>query len=60
MSRDKIFLSREEQVFLMEMLEVKDPMDAVEIFAILMVDERADPSDLQHYVKQIMKKMKNV
>lgn len=57
MSSDKIYLSREEQLFLMEMFEVKNPTEAAEKFALLMVDERADPLDLTDYLKKIMKKM---
>lgn len=55
MSGDRIRLSREEQVFLMKMIETDDPMMAVEKFAILMVEERVDPSDLEIYIKKIMK-----
>jgi hypothetical protein len=55
MSGEKIFLSREEQAFLMEMTDTKSPSDAVEKFAILMVEERVDPSDLEDYLKKIMK-----
>ena len=56
--KDKIFLTKEEQLFLMEMLETEDPVEAAERFALIMVDERADPTDLQKYIKKIMKKMK--
>ena len=57
MSSDRIYLSREEQIFLMEMLELRDPSQAAEKFALLMVEERADPTELQKYLKKIMKKM---
>ena len=55
MSADRIYLSREEQIFLIKMLEIEDPAVAVERFAILMVEERADPSNLSDYLKKIMK-----
>ena len=55
MSSDKIYLTREEQIFLMEMLGVKDPIQAAEKFAVFMIEERADPQDLQKYVKKIIK-----
>ncbi len=55
MSGDRIRLSREEQVFLMKMIETDDPMMAVEKFAILMAEEWVDPSDLEIYIKKIMK-----
>lgn len=51
---DRIYLSREEQAFLVEMLEMENPTDAAERFAVLMVDEKADPSKLTQYLKKIM------
>lgn len=58
MSSDRIYLSKEEQIFLTEMLEIDDINDAVEKFAILMVEERADPTQLHKYLKKIIKRMK--
>lgn len=55
---DKIYLSIEEQRFLTEMLELKDPQDAAERFAYLMVLEKVDPLKLQEYLKKIMKRIK--
>lgn len=55
MNDGKIYLNREEQEFLIEMLEIEDPIDAVEKFAFILVDEKADPNKLQDYVKKIMK-----
>lgn len=59
MSSDKIYLSREEQAFLTEMLEIKNTQDAVERFAEMMVEERANPIDLLKYLKKIIKKMED-
>lgn len=56
MSSDKIYLTREEQLYLMEMLEVNNPVDAAEKFAVMMAKEGADPMELQAYLKKIMKK----
>ena len=53
----KIYLTKEEQIYLMEMLEIKNVTDAVERFADLMIEERADPTELLKYLKSIMKKM---
>ena len=58
MSSDRIYLTREEQIFLMEMLELDDPMKAVEKFATIMTSEKADPTELQKFLKKIMKRMK--
>jgi hypothetical protein len=55
---DRIYLSREEQTFLMEMLEIQDPVEAVDRFAYLIVLEKADPTKLHDYLKKIMRKMK--
>ena len=55
MNRGKIFLTREEQLYLMEMLEMDDPAQAAEKFALLMVREHADPTELVKYLKRIMK-----
>jgi len=57
MSNDnKIYFSREEQVFLMEMFETQDPSVAAERFATMLVEERANPSDLKKYLSRIIKK----
>ncbi len=53
----KIYLSREEQVFLMEWLEMNDPVLAAERFAELMILEKADPIELQKYLKRVMKRL---
>ena len=59
MSSDgKIYLSREEQIFIMEMMEVKDPERALEDFAMIMRDEKADPAKIEDYIRKIFKKMK--
>ena len=58
MSNTKIYLNREEQIFLMEFLEMDDPVDAAERFAVLMVEEKANPTDLQKYVKKIIERLK--
>ncbi len=54
MNSGRIYLSREEQIFLMEMLEINDPIDATEKFAEIMVEQGADPVELQKYLKKIM------
>ena len=42
----------------MEMLEINNPQEAAEKFALLLVEERVDPTQLQMYLKKIMSKMK--
>ena len=51
---DKIYLTRDEQRFLLDMLELKDINVAVDEFAIMMAKQGADPLDLQTYLKKIM------
>jgi len=55
MSSDRIYLSKDEQNFLMDMLEVSTPMEAAEKFAVMMSREGADPTEMQAYTKKIMK-----
>lgn len=55
MSADRIYLTVAEQTFLMEMFEVDDPSVAVDKFAALMSEERADPQELHKYLKKIIK-----
>jgi len=57
-SSERIYLSPEEQLFLMEMFEISDPVTACEQFALLMVEEKADPIELSAYIKKVMKKWK--
>ncbi|HEY5235498.1 MAG TPA: hypothetical protein VIJ14_04920 [Rhabdochlamydiaceae bacterium] len=58
MGDDKIYLSREEQQFLIDWLELPDPMDAVDKFAEMISQEKGDPVKLQDYIKKIMKRLK--
>jgi hypothetical protein len=54
-SSDRVYLNKEEQIFLTEMLEIEDLNRAVEVYALMMVDSRADPKDLQLYLKKTIK-----
>lgn len=54
MNSGNIYLSREEQIFLMEMLEKDDPISATERFAEIMVEQGANPIDLEKYLKKVM------
>jgi hypothetical protein len=55
-SSERIYFSKEEQIFLMEMFETEDLEFAAERFALLMVEERADPTQIQKYLLKIIKK----
>jgi hypothetical protein len=59
-SDSRVYLSVEEQVFLMEWLEINDPIQAVERFAVLMVKEKVDPTQLQDYLKKVMAKVEKM
>lgn len=59
MSSEKIFLNREEQIFLMEMLETQDIEDAVYKFSDMMAKQGADPVDMKKYIVKIMRKYAN-
>ena len=54
MSSDKVYLNREEQLFLMDMFEVQNPNDAIDRFVTMLTEERANPGDLKKYLKKIM------
>jgi hypothetical protein len=56
MSSDKVYLSKEEQAFLIHMLETKTAKEGAEKFATLMIEERANPSEIQFYLKETLKK----
>lgn len=59
MSSDgKVHLTREEQIFLMEMLEIDDAERALEEFALLMRSENADLGKIEDYIRKIVKKLK--
>lgn len=54
----KIYLSGEEQEFLMDMLEISEPRKAAERFAEIITEERGDPGELKTYLKKIIAKWK--
>lgn len=54
---EKIYLTKPQQNFLKEMLEIEDIKEAAQYFALMMVEEKADPTQLQKYVERIMQKM---
>ena len=55
---ENIRLTRKQITFLQEMTEEKDPEWAAEIFLVLMVDCKADPSDIGFYIDKIIPKWK--
>lgn len=58
MSSDRVYLTREEQIFLMEMFETDNIERAAERFIELMISEGANPNDFNKYLKKIVRKMK--
>lgn len=59
MSSDRIYLSAEEQNFLMHVFEINDPQDALEKFVSILVEERAKPEELKEYLATLMARAKN-
>ena len=57
MSGDKIYFTKKEQIFLMEMLEERDIHDAIEKFTELLILEKANPSKLKEYLTTIIKRV---
>jgi hypothetical protein len=58
MSSDRIYLSAEEQNFLMYFFEIDDPQAALEKFVSFLVEQRAKPEDLKEYLGALMPKAK--
>lgn len=56
MSSDRVYLTREEQIYLMEMLEIDNIERAAERFIELMISEGANPNDFNKYLKKVMRK----
>lgn len=57
---ERIYLTKQMQIFLMDWMECDNPNDAAEEFAQLMILEKANPVDLSEYVKKIMAKLDKV
>lgn len=57
MSSDKFYLTKDEQIFLMEWLEIDDPEEAVTKFASLMMEEGVRIDHLQESLKKVMKRV---
>ena len=51
---ERIYLTKQMQIFLMDWMECDNPSTAAEEFAQLMILEGANPVDLTEYVKKIM------
>jgi hypothetical protein len=49
----RFFLSKEEQYFLMEVLEIRDVQKAFDRFAEMLVEERCNPQQIDKYIKRI-------
>jgi hypothetical protein len=58
MSSDKFFLSKEEQYFLMEILELSDVQDAFDRFTEILIEEKCDPQKVDKYIKKILENYK--
>jgi hypothetical protein len=54
MSADKIYLSKEQQIFLKDMLEIEDLNVAAETYAFMLANMGADPGELKFYLEKTM------
>lgn len=52
----KIFLRKEQIEYLVKLLEMPDPQEAIEKFAELLILEKADPSKMDKYVDELIKR----
>ena len=58
MSSERIYLTADEQNFLIEVLEINDPTAAFEKFISILVEERAKPEELKEYLATLMTRAK--
>ena len=58
MSTDRFTLSKEEQCFLMEVLEMSDVQEAFDRFEEILIEERCDPHQADKYIKRILEAYK--
>jgi hypothetical protein len=54
--RTRIFLTKAQIKYLVTMLEIDDPQDAIDAFTEMLEKEGADPTKLAKYVEKIMEK----
>jgi hypothetical protein len=54
---DKIGLTKKQIEFIIYMTEIEDPSSAVEEFMTIMVEERAEPAQIEKYVDKMIKKL---
>ena len=54
MSSGKFSLSKEEQYFLMEILEINDVQEAFDRFTEILIEEKGDPQKVDKYIKKIL------
>lgn len=57
MSSEKFYLTKDEQIFLMDWLEIEDPEQAVTKFAELMSKESVKIDHFQECLVKVMKKV---
>lgn len=54
MSSDKFMLNKEEQYFIMEILEISDVQDAFDRFTEILIEEGGNPHNVDKYIKRIL------
>lgn len=50
----RISLSKQQLAFVMWIVEIDDPMEAVEAFVAIMAEEQADPAQMGMFVDKMM------
>lgn len=56
MSGGKITLNKRQIAFVVQMMEIKDPKEAVEAFAIIMIEEKLHPTLMPKVIDRILQK----
>lgn len=52
----RIYLNRQQLEYLVRMTEMADPKDAIERFAVILLEERVDPAKMNQYIDKLMEK----
>lgn len=58
MDPNRFFLSKEEQHFLIEVLEIPDVQDAFDRLTEILVQEGCDPQKIDKYIKRLLEAYK--
>lgn len=50
----RVYLNREQLEYVLKMIGTNDPKEAVEQFAIILLEEKADPNKMTQYIDKLI------